>query len=323
MLKITFVNSGYAEGILITCPDKNRKNGTFVMTVDGGGFRTDEFENNTSGRIPMVEYLKEIGLDHIDLMVSTHTHEDHICGQLECAKLLPPTELWQTLPPQLYKEFENLDLNRGTNLSQVNFLSALNAYTELCEITEESSGKIRQICSGYMYSPCEGLTIRVLSPNATRESLLEESMKDLYDSAHSAEFLSKLDEVDHSLNNFSMILMLEYRGKKILLPGDTNRDGFGDLTAEDLRADIYKVGHHGQMDGATEELVQMVQPDYVVCCASSDRRYNSAHPDLIAMIEKTGAGMYYSDCPVDGIEAHQAVQFTVADDGKITAKYIR
>ncbi len=322
MLKITFVNSGYAEGILIECPDASRKNGTFIMTVDGGGARADEFAGSTSGRIPMADYLKQAGIDHVDLMVSTHTHEDHICGQLGCAEHFPPKELWQTLPANLYKEFQELDESRATNLSQTNFLAALNDYCRLCSVTAQNGGTIRQISAGYSCSPCEGLTIRVLAPDRQREETLTQMMKELYASDGSGEFLDKLDGVDCRLNNFSLILMLEVQGKRILLPGDTNRNGFGDLSAEELKADLFKVGHHGQLDGASEELMQKVQPAMVVCCASSDRRYNSAHPDMIRMIESTGARMYYSDCPVPGVKPHQAVQFTLSDAGEWTAEYI-
>ncbi|MDO4617118.1 MAG: hypothetical protein Q4B03_06645 [Lachnospiraceae bacterium] len=323
MLKITFVNSGYAEGILIQCPDDSRQSSTFVMTIDGGGARPDEFEGNISGRIRMSDYLKQTEVDHIDLMVSTHTHEDHICGQKLCAELLPPRELWQTLPPGLFQTFEQLDVFRGTNLSQVNFLSALNDYIHLCNITEENGGLVRQISAGTVFSINEDLTIKVLAPNDEKEKTLTGMMQELYSSVDSDDFLEKLNGVDSKLNNFSLILMLEYRGQRVLLPGDTNRYGYDDLQDDDLHADLFKVGHHGQIDGASETVIRKVQPSMVVCCASSDRRYNSAHPDLISMIEKTGAKMYYSDCPVEGIPAHKAVQFSVSDEGIWSAEYIR
>lgn len=322
MMKITFVNSGYAEGILIECPDESRENGTFIMTVDGGGANESEFAGNTTGRIPMWEYLKQIGIDHIDLMVSTHTHEDHICGQLRCAELLPPKSLWQTLPETMYKEFQELDVSQATNLSQKNFLSALNAYRQLCDITARQDGEILQIHAGYVCSPCKDLKITVLSPEESRETELTVMMKDLYSSVETDEFLKKLDGVDCKLNNFSIILMLEYQGKRILLPGDTNRNGFDNLSGDALRADLFKVGHHGQLDGASEELMQKVQPSMVVCCASSDRRYNSAHPDMIHMIESTGAKMYYSDCPVEEVRAHQALEFVLDENGEWTVNYI-
>ncbi|MDO4491600.1 MAG: hypothetical protein Q4B85_11090 [Lachnospiraceae bacterium] len=321
MMKISFINSGYAEGILIECPDDTRKNNLFRMVIDGGGARESEFAHATTGRIPMAEYLKKKGVDHIDLMVSTHTHEDHICGLLRCAELLPPGELWQTLPENAWREYEELEVSRGTNLSQTNFLAALNAYRHLCRITETEGGTIRRISAGYSCSPCKGLMIRVLAPSLERERELEEMMEKLYGATGSEAFLERLDEVDGKLNNFSLILSLEYCGKRILLPGDTNRDGFGEMQSGELQADLYKVGHHGQMDGASEELLEKIRPSMVVCCASSDRRYNSAHPDMIAMIRDAGAEVYYSDCPVEGVPPHQALVFTLTDRGEWSVEY--
>lgn len=320
-MKITFVNSGYAEGILIECADVSEEKESFRMTVDGGGAREEEFADSTSGRIPMAEYLKKRGIRQIDLMVSTHTHEDHICGQKRCAEAFPPKELWQTLPPEQYRSFCELDPVRGTNLSQKNFLAALNDYRSLCSITEKNGGVIRQICAGYTCTPCESLKITVLGPDSVREEELSCMMQELYEARGSEDFSEKLDRVDGRLNNFSLILLLEYRGKRILLPGDTNRNGFSRLTAEELRADLFKVGHHGQIDGASEELMKKVQPSMVVCCASSDRRYNSAHPELIRMIESGGARMYYSDCPIEGLEPHCAVSFSLSDQGEWTVSY--
>ena len=103
----------------------------------------------------------------------------------------------------------------------------------------------------------------------------------------------------------------------ILVPGlafdrTGNRMGYGGLAPADLRADLFKLGHHGQRDGISPGQIRIIAPRAVVCCASSDRRYNSAAPELLRMISDTGARLYFSDCPEvpDGIGApppHQAL----------------
>ena len=35
-MKVTFVNVGYGEAILLECPDPARPGGAFVMVIDGG-----------------------------------------------------------------------------------------------------------------------------------------------------------------------------------------------------------------------------------------------------------------------------------------------
>lgn len=99
------------------------------------------------------------------------------------------------------------------------------------------------------------------------------------------------------MNNYSLILRLNYRDTRILLPGDTNVTGYDGIDPADLRADLFKVGHHGQKDGVDEALAELIRPTAVVCCASSDRRYNSAHPDTMKLLADHGAALYFPTVP--------------------------
>lgn len=65
----------------------------------------------------------------------------------------------------------------------------------------------------------------------------------------------------------------------------------------DIKADVFKVGHHGQANSLTPEILQAVSPQYAVICASSDRRYESAAPSVLEQLYKSGIPVYYSDCP--------------------------
>ena len=76
------------------------------------------------------------------------------------------------------------------------------------------------------------------------------------------------------------------------------------------------VGHHGQRDGASRELIAAIRPKVVVCCASSDRRYQSADPELLQMIAASGARLCFSDCPpvpreIPAPPPHRAVQIVL------------
>ena len=79
-----------------------------------------------------------------------------------------------------------------------------------------------------------------------------------------------------------------YQDRCVLLPGDTNARGYAGIPQEKLQADLFKIGHHGQKDGISGELLKIISPEAVVCCASSDRRYDSAHPDVVRMLEGRG-----------------------------------
>jgi len=101
--------------------------------------------------------------------------------------------------------------------------------------------------------------------------------------------------------------------------------GYGGLDPASLRADLFKVGHHGQRDGISAEQIQAIAPRAVVCCASSDRRYNSAHPDTMKLLADHGAALYFSDCPpVPGMQIppHEALRFTVGPNGALDVRYL-
>lgn len=322
-LKLTFVNVGYGEAMLLECPSSDAAGGVFTMLIDGGSGEPEEYADRSGGRVPVWEYLESRGLDHLDCMVTTHIHEDHACGLAAAARRLPPAELWQVFSPELPERLRPLDPALGESPSQGKFLRAINDYQTLCRLTRESGGTLRTVRAGECRELCPGLRCRVLAPGIARAEELEERLAALCDPQIPADFGERLARLDREMNNYSMILRLEYQGVRVLLPGDTNCLGYGAISPEELRAEIFKVGHHGQRDGVSPELLQAVCPEAVVCCASSDRRYESAHPQCLEAVAQAGGEMYFSDCPQTAcgvLPVHRVLEFQIGG-GRWTARY--
>ena len=325
-MKLTFVNVGYGEAILAECPDPLRPCGVFVMVIDGGSGEPGEYRDRASGRIPLAEYLSARGLNHIDVMVGTHIHEDHLCGLVPLLELWPPREFWQTLPAGLHRSLRPLPPLRDANSSQRKFLQSINDYRALCAGVEAAGGVVRTISAGWEARPCPGLTIRCLGPSRVRAAELAARYEELNREEDPGIFRQMLSALDGNMNNYSAILLLEYRGTRILLPGDANRLGYGEIAPADLCAHIFKVGHHGQRDGADAALIQAVRPRAAVCCASSDRRYQSAHPELLRFLLDNGIDLWFSDCPqLPGLDLppHEALVFSIGEEGAFQAEYTR
>lgn len=325
-MRLTFVNVGYGEAMVLECPDPVRPNGVFVMVIDGGGNDPAEFADRSSGRIPMADYLKGRGLDHIDVMVSTHIHEDHISGLLPLLERWTPGELWQTLPADFFRRMRPLEIPADANLSRRKFLQALNDYRVLCGLVEERGGAIRTITAPARAVLCPDLSVQVLAPSAVQAEELTSLLDGVY-AAEAEAFWPRLDRLDARMNNFSLMLRLEFRGTGLLLPGDTNCLGYDGIPAEALRADLFKVGHHGQRDGVSPEQLRAIAPKAVVCCASSDRRYNSADPGVLTMAAEAGARLYFSDCPpvpgaAEPLPPHHALEFTIGPGGVVEGRYL-
>ena len=63
-LKVHFIDVGQADAALVTCDNK-------TMLIDGG---------NAADSNLMYAYLKRNGITHLDYVIGTHAHEDHIGG---------------------------------------------------------------------------------------------------------------------------------------------------------------------------------------------------------------------------------------------------
>ena len=325
---LTFVNVGYGEAIVVECPDAGCRDGRFVMVIDGGSGEAEEYADRSSGRQTLLEYLESSRIGHIDCMVSTHIHEDHICGLLPAAERFAPAELWQTLPVDFFqRSMHILDDSQAKTPSEEKFMRALNDYQKLCDLVCRQGGSMRCLHAGETISPCAGLSCRVLAPSVESADELESRCHDQFAERDIAAFFKKLDALDARMNNFSLVLRLDYGKTSVLLPGDTNRVGYDQIDPAALRADLFKIGHHGQKDGADAALLDAIRPQGVVCCASSDRRYNSAHPDALALVRDAGAHLYFSDRPqvpgfTDDVPPHGAVQFSIVGDGTFSAEYL-
>ena len=191
---------------------------------------------------------------------------------------------------------------------------------------EERGSVIRTITAPLRESLCQDLTVQVLAPSVTQAQELQDSLSEVY-AAEGDTFWTRLNQMDARMNNFSLILRLDYGQTRLLLPGDTNCLGYDGIAEEELRAHLFKVGHHGQRDGAKAQQLRAIAPTAVVCCASSDRRYNSADPGVLTMAAEGGARLYFSDCPpVPGesrpLPPHQALEFTVYQDGMVEGRYL-
>lgn len=314
-LRLTFVNVGYGEAILLESEEG------FTMLVDGGSADESEYQGNATGRIRLDEYLREREIDKIDLMVCTHIHEDHISGLLPVVKRITPHHFWQNLPMDFANGKRPIDFIHPTTLSGKKFLSSLNDYLDLASTLEKRGTIISQMAEDEKRMELPGgITLRLVGPSMQREETLVRNMQAIWDSNEQEAAFRK---ADLEMNNYSLMMVLEYANRRIFLPGDTNRDGFAGITGE-IQADIFKVGHHGQADAITRETFQKIHPSMVVCCASSDRRYQSAAPSILSMMREEGASLYFSDCPqVDGmsIPTHQALTFTISPSGTIDTHY--
>lgn len=285
----TFINVGYGESILIRVPD--RKNGLYTILIDGGSALSSEYEGD-SGRIPAIHFLKEHGISHIDALFFSHVHEDHTCGLVPILKEIPvdacysPIRLAEThygkvfSIPEEWPTAEKLALTSFCCYAQI-----------LQELPPEKIRFLSGVRPGFL--KFGDLTMDLLGPDPLYRQTTEAALDEVFRAADDEARFAAVRKATELMNNASLILRCHYHGKRVLLVGDTNREGFGHILnscPELLRAEIQKIGHHGQADALSPELIRAVQADTFVCCASNDFRNHSSSETTFRMIDETLPG---------------------------------
>lgn len=326
-MKLRFLNVGYGESTVLTAQKSDGS--AFSMLIDGGSDEDAEYAGFPA-RIRAADGLREMGLSRLDVVLNTHIHEDHTCGLERVAGEFEIGEYWCCSLPKGSEAWPELPDNIVTLPRTDKSLRALNEHRRLLERFRSLGIPVRQLRQGTeLRLPVKGLTVSVLGPSSEEAAEMLERIERLYAEKALEAKKEFLLDVDKFMNNHSVVLMLDYCGTKVLLPGDTNCAGYRHLPPRELRADVFKVGHHGQRDGADEALVQAVSPRVLVVCASSDRRYESMHPEILRLFQAHDPKTVFllSDTPelapwTNGIPAHTACELTLGEDGSIRTAYI-
>lgn len=325
-ISIIFINVGYGEAILVLGDLSDGGVPGFVMLIDGGSTFPGEFPPDRPERISVASALRKLNIDHIDVMVCTHMHEDHVSGLLQVSGILPVGEFWQTHSVDLTDSlpaFPDIKLN---NAKHKKFAKAVKDWYELNVRLKKNGTRIRQITNGFSVTEPGDISISVLSPCLARAKELDDRISMMFSAGSADSFVNRFEAVDADLNNYSLMLLLEFNGKRILLPGDVNKYGYGNINGNMLKADVFKIGHHGQKDGISDSLFRRINPEIVVCCGSSDRRHDSADPGLLKIMADSGAKILFSDCPdvpdgVDKAPKHSLLYITVERE-MLKAEYV-
>lgn len=125
-------------------------------------------------------------------------------------------------------------------------------------------------------------------------------------------------------NNHSIVLRVDFGDASVLITGDLEEAAIADLLVRCqgtglLECDVYQVGHHGSLNGTTEELVGVMSPDHaVISCGAADRElswtawaYGHPRKEIIEMLQ-AGIPVARNDLDTDvGLRARAFEEATV------------
>ncbi len=276
-MQIDFLNVGYGEAIVI-------RDGSFCMVVDGGSDK--EYIYQTPSAIMLFDFLKESGIQKIDRMVLTHIHDDHVGGLVRVMEEMPVGELWVNILPEIPRYDvlqEKQKILEGSSAERLYF-EAILLYFRLLEAAEKKGVRVRPISQEDGSEDQNGLIITPIGMNREEVRRATVQFNTMIRENDETEFLKQYLRQDRECNTTSLALHIQKDGKGALLTGD-KVEGWEELAGRlDLRADVLKLTHHGQMDGMPEAMLQAADPDIFVICADENRTYNSAAPEVLERI---------------------------------------
>lgn len=233
LLIVHFIDVGQADCMLLSCGDQ-------YMLIDGG---------NTADGLTVRNYLRQIGVDKLDLMVATHPHEDHIGGLPTVLHDFETDMIWTTVITY-------------SNYTIQNFLDT--AAKKDVPVVRPIGGTTFMLGSAL---------VTVLGPIST-------------------------DYED--VNNFSLVLMVEFEDTRFLFTGDMEIEAEGDMLnfwGEDFdwKCDVLKAGHHGSYSSSGYRLLREVDPTWAVISCGYQNDYGHPHDSTLSRFRDAEVTLFRLD----------------------------
>lgn len=326
-MQVTVINVGYGDAILLRGADG------FTALLDGGSALDTEFSGDPY-RIRCADYLEAQQIRHLDAVLLSHIHEDHVCGLEAVFQRCSVGQLIVPYPTEPFLQGCQLHPGKDAPRSVPLYTAALNAYRRLLLLCQQRSIPICTVGPGDCLDFCPELTVQVLAPRPAAVAAYMDLVQQAYGCAGDEAVVTKcLTQLDATSNGTSLLLRLDMAGCQMLSAADSCPREWGEVPSHLLQnVNVLKLPHHGQIDAIDEELMQKMPLQYVITTSASDRRYHSANPAVYTRL----AALYPPErCPVflfsDEREyapwfsqpaGYQAIQFQI-DSGTIEPAFIK
>ena len=112
-----------------------------------------------------------------------------------------------------------------------------------------------------------------------------------------AEFLGPVGDYGKDLNAWSAVLKVTYKNTSYLFSGDAERKSETDMvnSGAKLKADVYKVGHHGSDTSTSAEFLKAIHPTYAVISVGKDNKYNHPKDVIMKRLKKANVKVFRTD----------------------------
>lgn len=279
-MRVTWINVGYGDAVLF-----QSENG-YTTLLDGGSNLPQEFAGD-SFRIKGLEYLQSHGITHIDSVIISHIHEDHVCGLKNILDSIPADKYFVPYPVEIFLDRPKLKPEDYAANSVFLYTNALNDYCDIISKAKAAGRPINVIKPGDKFNLTDDLRIEVLAPKSTNISEYIAKLQKAYSSKDKAEITKMLTQLDATSNATSLLLKVKAGNSTYLMAADSCPREWDEVDVTVLEnVNVLKLPHHGQKDSVQESIMSRMPLDYVITTASSDRRYNSANSEVYELLSR-------------------------------------
>ena len=313
MLLLDFINVGYGDSILVQ--EIQGGETVYTLLVDCGD--TEEAAGYERQRIRTCDYLKKAGVRRIDTLLITHLHKDHLGGLLRIAEVCPIQRIVSSYyPPRNAKSLRKRA--EGYQAGAQALAEAAGIYLDALRVMERFGTRPQLLQnSSETLRLTDSLSLDCVQGWKDFSDRQGRILDALYqDDIPPAE--SDINWLDCCINCLSIVSLLRYKGKRVLLPGDAGLSFWNDHPLPE-NCDIVKLPHHGHRDAFSAELFQKTDPKYVVVSVSNERTDDCPCADLPRMLE--GRALLFTDAVMlpysEDVPSRTAVRFIVDGTGRL------
>lgn len=250
-LTISMLDIGQGDAVLIQTGAKN-------ILIDTGDDKYYEDGKKGKENTQLLTELQKLKIDHIDTLVMTHAHADHIGKADKVIAQYGVKELIYNGIPSTSKYFINaLKAAKANGTQQV------------------------KVKAGDVLDFGNGVSFEIVSPS---QSLIDEDTATI-------KAKKKVD-----VNNESVVGRLTFGNFAMLFTGDAEGPVEKDMAVsygKKLKCQVLKAGHHGSKTSSTAEFLKLVQPESVVMSLGVNNQYGHPHEALLNRLQKQGVKNIY------------------------------
>ena len=124
-------------------------------------------------------------------------------------------------------------------------------------------------------------------------------------------FVTEDGNSPYGLNNGSVVLRLEYGGRRLLFTGDIEAETEPAMQAwgQRLRAEVLKAAHHGSRTSSGRRFLDAVDPNLAILSVGAFNRFGHPAPEILARLTERGTRIYRTD-------GCGAILLTIRADGR-------